>query len=196
MIHPTAIVEEPDLVAKSAIIKEYVIVRKGTTIGDRSVVNPFAHIEENCHIGADSFVGTHANLRTETHLGSHSVFGTLSQSEGKNQIGDNVRIHTCCHITQGVVIDDFVFIAPYFMGANTRRITHGRKIPKVLDAYKIKFGARIGVCVTVMPGVTIGKEALIGANSLVTKDVPDYAIVFGAPATLRGYVPEDERIQI
>lgn len=135
-------------------------------------------------------------MRTETKLGSHSVFGTHSQSEGKNEIGDNVRIHTCCHITQGVAIEDYVFVAPFFMGANTHRITHGRKIPKVVDAYRIKFGARIGVCVTVMPGVTIGRESLVGANSLLTKDVPDYAIVFGVPATVRGFVPQDERIQL
>jgi len=80
------------------------------------------------------------------------VFGTHSQSEGKSTIGS----HTCCHIAQGAAIEDFVFIAPFFMGANVRRITHGRSIPKLLDAYKIKYGARIGVSVTVLPGITIG----------------------------------------
>jgi len=194
MIHQTAIIEERDMIAKTAIIREYAIVRKGTRVGDRTVVNPFAHIEENCHIGSDSFVGTHANLRRETIIGNHSVFGTHSQSEGKNTIGSHVTIHTCCHIAQGTAIEDSVFIAPFFMGANVRRITHGRSIPKLLDAYKIKYGARIGVSVTVLPRITIGREALVGAGSLVTKDVPDYAIVFGAPATIRGSVPEDERI--
>lgn len=195
MIHPSAIVERPELVSKSAVVREYAIVRSGTKIGERTVINPFAHIEENCRVGSDCFIGTHANLREETCIGNGSVFGTLSQSEGKNRIGERVRIHTCCHITQGAIIDDYVFIAPFFMGANTKRIAYARSIPKIVDGYRIGFGARIGVSVTVMPGITIGREALVGAGSLVTRDVPDYAIVYGAPATIKGLVPQDERIR-
>ena len=209
-MHATAVVESK--LPPSARILEYSIVREGCKIGDDVVVGPhavigprcsigkgtkvfpFAHLEGDVQIGTFSLVGTHANLRPDTKIGDHSVFGTLSQSEGKNKIGSHVTIHTNCHITQGVEIEDWVFIAPFFVGANTPRIVHGRDYPMEVKGYRVKYGARIGIDVSVMPGVTIGREALIGAGSLVTKDIPDFAIAFGRPAQVRGEVPESERL--
>lgn len=92
-----------------------------------------------------------------------------------------------------MIIEDHVFIAPFFVGANTPKIVHGRDYPLELKPYRIKFGARIGIAVSVLPGVTIGREALIGAGSLVTKDVPDYAVAFGRPAKIVRIVPIEER---
>jgi UDP-2-acetamido-3-amino-2,3-dideoxy-glucuronate N-acetyltransferase len=105
-----------------------------------------------------------------------------------------VTIHTQCHITEGTVIEDYVFIAPEYVGANTMRISHEREnIPLVKEAPHIRFGARIGVNVTVLPKITIGREALIGAGAVVTTDIPDFAIAFGAPAKVHGEVPLEER---
>ena len=129
-------------------------------------------------------------------IGDNSVFGTLSVSEGKNQIGNNVTIHSQCHITQDVNIEDRVFIAPLFCGANTKRITHDRDFPLIIDGYKIMFGARIGIGVNILPGVNIGREALIGAGSVVTRDIPDFSIAFGNPAKVRGLVPNEDRYKI
>jgi acetyltransferase-like isoleucine patch superfamily enzyme len=163
-------------------------------IGDGTVVQYGAFLEHDCTIGNNCRIGTYAVLRRGTRMGDHSVFGSLSASEGNNNVGNHVTIETQCHITEGTVIEDYVFIASEYVGANTVRISHGRdSVPLVKEAPYIRFGARIGVNVTVLPKITIGREALIGAGAVVTSDIPDFAIAFGTPAKVRGKVAEEER---
>jgi len=163
-------------------------------IGDGTVVQYGAFLEHDCTIGNNCRIGTYAVLRRGTRIGDHSVFGSLSASEGNNNVGNHVTIETQCHITEGTVIEDYVFIASEYVGANTMRISHGRdSVPLVKEAPYIRFGARIGVNVTVLPKITIGREALIGAGAVVTNDIPDFAIAFGTPAKVRGKVAEEER---
>ena len=163
-------------------------------IGEGTIIQWGAIIERNCKIGEGCRIGYYAVLREGTIIGDNSVFGTLSVSEGHNEIGSNVTIHSQNHITEGVKIEDWVFIAPFFCGANTHKIVHGRNFPLVKDGYTVKWGARIGICVDVAPGIVIGREALIDMGSLVTKDVPDYAHVRGRPARIIGEIPEEERL--
>jgi UDP-2-acetamido-3-amino-2,3-dideoxy-glucuronate N-acetyltransferase len=170
-------------------------VSEKADIGRGTIVQTGAIIEDDCRIGENCRIGYYAVLRKGTVIGDNSVFGTLSVSEGLNKIGNHVTIHSQCHITQTVEIDDWVFIAPFFCGANTRRIVHGRDYQLVKEGYRIKAGARIAVGVLVMPAVTIGREALIGAGSLITKDIPDYAIAYGSPAKVVGVVSPEERLK-
>lgn len=173
----------------------YVMLGENVVIGEGSVVQDGAIIEDNCTIGKNCRIGYHAVLRRGTIVGENSVFGSLSTSEGNNFVGRRTTIHTACHITSGVKIGDDVFIAPYFVGANTRRIRHGRNYPLKLDPYVIENGVRIGICVSVLPGVRIGREALVGAGSLVTRDVPPFSIIYGRPARVVGTVPSEERLE-
>lgn len=149
-------------------------------------------IEGGCVIKDNVFIGHHVVLRPNTTIGDNSVIGHLTVFEGDTIIGDRVLIHAQCHITKGVIIEDDVFIAPFFCGANTPRIVHGRNYPLVLKPYKIKRAARIGITVTVLPGITIGENSLIGAGSVVTHNVPDGEIWFGNPATKHGDIPREE----
>ena len=164
-------------------------------IGEGTVVQTGAIIEDECKIGKNCRIGYHAVLRKGTLIGDNSVFGTHSVSEGFNRIGNHVTVHSQCHITQTVEIEDWVFIAPFFCGANTKKIVHGRGYELAKEGYRIKAGARIAIGVLVMPAVTIGREALIGAGSLVTQDIPDFAIAYGSPAKVVGVVPPEERLK-
>jgi len=164
-------------------------------IGEDTIIQAGAIVEEDCRIGRGCRIGYHAVLRRGTVIGDHSVFGTLSASEGWNRIGDHVTVHSQCHITEDVEIEDWVFIAPLFCGANTRRIVHGRDYPLVKEGYTIGRGARIAIQVAVLPGVTVGRDALIGAGAVVTRDIPDYSVAFGNPAKVRGLVPLEERLR-
>jgi acetyltransferase-like isoleucine patch superfamily enzyme len=174
--------------------KSFGYVSEDAKIGRDTIIKNGAVIEEDCVIGSKCFIGYYAVLRRGTRIGDNSVFGTHSVSEGYNKIGSKTTIHSQCHITQTVEIGDQVFIAPFFCGANTKNIVHGRKFDLKKEGYRIKFGARIAIGVLVLPDVTIGREAFIGVGSLVTKDIPDFAIAFGSPARVMGVVPENERL--
>jgi acetyltransferase-like isoleucine patch superfamily enzyme len=171
-------------------------IGENTKIGDGSTIQFGAFIEHDCSIGSHTRIGTNAVLRRETNIGDNSIFGSLSASEGKNWIGNNVLVHSQCHITTGIIIEDWVFIAPEFVGANDPQILHGRRnIQKFTPiGPHIKFGSRIAVNVTVLPGVVIGRECLIGASSLVTKNVPDFSIAYGVPAKVAKTVEDKWRL--
>jgi len=149
-------------------------------------------IEKDCKIGDNTFIGHHTVLRPGTKIGNDCVIGHLTVFEGKCIIGDRVLIHAQCHITINVIIEDDVFIAPFFCGANTKKIKHGRDFNLKITGYTIRRAVRIGIGVLLLPGVEIGENSMIGVGSVVTKDVPPREIWFGNPAIKHGNVPEDE----
>jgi acetyltransferase-like isoleucine patch superfamily enzyme len=183
-IGQNSIIGEKVALGDDVVIFPNVYIGENTKIGDGSIVQYGAFIEHDCHIGKHCRIGTNAVLRRETNIGDHSIFGSLSASEGKNWIGNHVLIHSQCHLTSGIIIEDWVFIAPLFVGANDPKMLHGRRhVEKfVPEGPHIKFGSGLAVNVTLLPGVVIGRECIIGASSLVTKDVPDFSIAFGVPA--------------
>ena len=195
-IGENSIVKDGVEIGNNVIIFPNTYIGENTRIGDRSVIQYGAFIEHDCNIGKNSRIGTNTVLRRETNIGDHSIFGSLSASEGKNWIGNNVLIHSQCHLTTGIIIEDWVFIAPLFVGANDPKMLHGRRegekfIPK---GPHIKFGSGIAVNVTLLPGVVIGRECIIGASSLVTRDISDFSIAFGSPARAVKSVNEQWRL--
>jgi acetyltransferase-like isoleucine patch superfamily enzyme len=183
-------------IGDDAVIFPNVYIGDNTKIGAGSIIQFGAFVEHDCNIGNHTRIGTNAVLRRETNVGDDSIFGSLSASEGKNWIGNHVLVHSQCHLTTGLIIEDWVFIAPEFVGANDYQILHGRRsIEKFMPkAPHIKFGSRIAVNVTILPGVVIGRESLIGASSLVTKDVPDFSIAYGTPAKVAKTVEDKWRL--
>ena len=195
-IGQNSIIKENVTIGDGVVIFPNVYIGENTKIGDGSIIQYGAFIEHDCNIGKHCRIGTNAVLRRETNIGDYSIFGSLSASEGKNWIGNHVLIHSQCHLTLGIIIEDWVFIAPLFVGANDPKMLHGRRhtekfVPK---GPHIRFGSGIAVNVTLLPGVVIGRECLIGASSLVTKDVPDFSIAIGVPARVVKSVDEKWRL--
>jgi len=149
-------------------------------------------IEKDCIIGDNTFIGHHTVLKPRTIIGKNCTIGHLTVFEGNCKIQDRVLIHSQCHITKDVLIEEDVFIAMFFVGANTPRIVHGRDYPLILKGYIIRRAARIGINVSVLPGVEIGENAMVGVGSVVTKDVPPRQLWLGNPARYFKNVPEDE----
>jgi acetyltransferase-like isoleucine patch superfamily enzyme len=106
------------------------------------------------------------------------------------EIGDNVKIRAFTFIPEGVKIEDDVYIGPRVTFTNDKYPrTRGRwRLLKTL----VKKGASIGAGSIILPGLTIGRYALIAAGSIVTKDVEDYAIALGSPAKIVGYVTDEK----
>ena len=174
--------------------KQFCFISKNVRVGKRARIGLFVSIEENCIIGDNVFIGNGCTLRPHTKIGNDCSFGHLTIIEGYCKIGDRVSFHAQCHITKGTVVEDDVFLAPFYLGTNTKTIDHGRQLNPPIEAPIIKRAARIGAAVIILPGVIIGENVLIGAGSVVTKNVPKNEIWFGNPAKKKGVITEKEEI--
>lgn len=156
-------------------------------IGKNTRISYTAVIEDNCIIGDDCFVGHYVIMRPGTRIGNRTMIGHLTVFEGYCYVGDDCLIHAQCHITVGAHIEDKVFIAPGFIGANDPDMLHQRRHVKdfMPKGYTIKHGARIGVGVLILPGITVGENAVVGVGSVVTKNVPPFCQVTGVPARVQ-----------
>lgn len=144
---------------------------KAKKIGKGTRIWAFAHILEGAKIGRNVNIGDHCYIENEVI------------------IGNNVVIKNGISIWDGVRIEDKVFLGPNMAFTNSLR-PRAKDFAYELRETLIKTGASIGANATIICGIKIGKNALIGAGSVVTKDVADYALVYGNPAIIRGYVCE------
>ncbi|MEM7034826.1 MAG: DapH/DapD/GlmU-related protein [Chloroflexota bacterium] len=146
-------------------------------------------------IGEETRLGNFVMLRSNTQIGTGCTIGSYVDIEGDVIIGNNVSLQSACYITRGVIIEDDVFCGPRITTMNDKRIVHRRPtLTFERNAPRILRAARVGGGSVLLPGVTIGENAFVGAGSVVTKDVPDYAIVVGNPAKVVGRVRDDEII--
>lgn len=144
-------------------------------------------------VGEGTRLGNFVMIRSNTVIGEDCTIGSYADIEGDVVIGDHVSLQSGCYITRGVVIEDDVFCGPRVITMNDKRITHRRSaLTFVRSAPRILRAARVGGGSVLLPGVTIGANALVGAGSVVTRDVPDGAIVAGNPARVIGTVAPEE----
>lgn len=152
-------------------------------------------IFQNVEIGENSRVGNFVFIRENTKIGQGCTIGSFVDIEGDVIIGENSSIQSGCYLTRGVVIESEVFLGPRVATMNDKKMSYRRRnIGFEQSAPKILRGARVGGGAVLLPGVTIGENALVGAGAVVTRDVPDKAIVVGSPAKVIGEVPEEEVI--
>lgn len=138
-------------------------------------------------------MGNFVLIRSDTRIGRGCTIGSYVDIEGEVSIGNNVSLQSACYVTRGVVIEDQVFCGPRVATMNDKRMCHLRpNLSFVRAAPRILRAARVGGGSVLLPGVTIGENALVGAGSVVTKDVPDRMFVAGNPARVIGPVPQDE----
>jgi len=147
-----------------------------------------AIIEESANIGSNTKIWHFAHIRENTNIGKDCNLGKDVYIDFEVKIGDNVKIQNGVSIWNGITIEDNVFIGPNACFVNDlyprSKIWNKDKVKKTL----IKEGASIGANSTILCNLEIGKYALIGAGSVVTKSVPNYGVVIGNPAKLIGYV--------
>ena len=140
-------------------------------IGEQTRIWAFTHILEGAAIGKNCNICDHTFI------------------EGKVIVGSNVTIKSGVYLWDGLEIEDNVFIGPSATFTNDIR-PRSKSYPSEFEKTYIKKGASIGANATIICGLTIGEWAVVGAGSVVTKDVPDYGLVYGSPARIKGYVCE------
>jgi acetyltransferase-like isoleucine patch superfamily enzyme len=153
---------------------------KKTIIGSNSVIRSHSIIYEDVEIGDGFQSGHRITIREKSILGINCSVGTLSDIQGSVSIGKYVRLHSNAHIGQHSIIEDYAWIYPYVVLTNDPH-------PPVYNpkGVTIKKYAVISTSSVIMPGIVIGENALIGAHSVVTKNVDAEMLVVGNPAKVR-----------
>lgn len=135
----------------------------------------------------------------ECTIGAETRIGTFVEIQRGATIGTRCKISSHCFICEGVTIEDGVFLGHGVMFTNDRyprAVTIDGQLQSAsdwtLEPTLVRHGASIGSNATILPGITIGEYALVGAGSVVTRDVPDCAIVVGAPARIVGRTIEQD----
>jgi acetyltransferase-like isoleucine patch superfamily enzyme len=115
--------------------------------------------------------------------------------ENETTIGSYTKIQSQSYITAWMTIEDHVFIAPCVVTTNDNSMGRTAERFKYRKGPTIRRGARVGANTTLLPGITIGREAFVAAGSVVTRDVPDETLVMGSPARPLRAVPEREFVE-
>lgn len=159
------------------------------------MIHKTAEISSKAKIGKNVKIWHYVQIREGAEIGDNCILGKNVYIDFDVKIGKNCKIQNNVSIFHGTVIEDGVFIGPHAVltnDKNPRAINPDGSLKKDSDwevgTILVKKGASIGAGVIILPGVTIGKFALVGAGSVVTKDVPDFALVHGVPAQIKGFV--------
>jgi UDP-2-acetamido-3-amino-2,3-dideoxy-glucuronate N-acetyltransferase len=156
---------------KSFFKHEAAVVEDGVSIGRGTRVWAFAHVLKGAIIGRDCNICDHTFI------------------EGGVRVGNRVTIKCGVSLWNGLTLESDVFIGPHAVFTNDDR-PRSRKHPREYIKTLLKRGCTIGANSTILPGLTIGSWAMVGAGAVVTRTVPDFALVFGNPARLKGWVCE------
>lgn len=159
---------------KNYYVNEYAVVDENVEIGEGTKIWHFSHVQSGAKIGKKCVLGQNVNV------GNNVV------------IGNFVKIQNNVSVYEGVTLEDYVFCGPSMVFTNIK--DPRSKYPQVGSQYYIKTlvkeGASLGANCTIVCGTTIGRFAFVGAGSVVTKDVPDFALVVGNPAKIVGWFSE------
>ena len=142
---------------------------ESTTVGSGTRVWAFAHVLPGANIGADCNICDHVFIENDV------------------VVGDRVTIKSGVQLWDGVRLEDDVFVGPNATFTNDP-FPRSKRRPDAYAVTTVQRGASIGANATILPGITIGLGAMVGAGSVVTSDVPPHAIVYGSPARIHGYV--------
>ena len=154
-------------------------------------VHESSYVDKNVQIGEGTKIWHFCHIQSGARIGKHCSLGQNVNVAGNVVIGNDVKIQNNVSIYEGVELEDGVFCGPSCVFTND--LTPRARYPKGRENYKrtlVKEGASIGANATIVCGHTVGRFAMVAAGAVVTKDVPDYALVAGVPAKVIGRVDE------
>ena len=154
------------------------------------MIHHTAWVDERAIIGPGSRIWMNAQVREDAVIGRNCIISKDVYIDQYAQVGDNCKVQNGANIYFGVKIESEVFIGPHVVFTNDR-IPRAFNKDWVASPTLVKHGASIGANVTVRCGITIGEYAMVGAGSVVTKDVEPYSLVLGNPAVHVAFVDRD-----
>jgi UDP-2-acetamido-3-amino-2,3-dideoxy-glucuronate N-acetyltransferase len=151
-------------------------------------VHPTAVVDKGAEIGAGTKIWHFTHIMAGARIGENCIIGQNAFIGSGAILGDNIKVQNNVSIYDGTILEDDVFCGPSMVFTNVFNprsfISRKKEFRKTL----VKKGATLGANVTVICGNTIGQYAFIGAGSVVTRDVPDYALVYGNPGKAKGWI--------
>lgn len=178
---------------EGVILDDYVILGKPprntrpgelkTTVGEHSEIRSHTVIYAGNTIGKRFQTGHHVTIRENNRIGDNVSVGTGSVIEHQTVIADGCRMHSQTFIPEFTIMEEDVWIGPNVVLTNAKYPAAGNT-KEMLSGIVLKKRAKIGANVTVLPGITIGENALVGAGSVVTMDVEPGTVVVGSPARI------------
>lgn len=158
-------------------------------------IHPTSEVSDQATIGDGTAIWLHCQIRPGAKLGKNCNIGKGVYVDNDVQIGDNVKIQNYSSVYHGVTLEDGVFVGPHVCFTNDlrpRAVNPDGSLKNtddwVVTKTLIRKGAGLGANSTLRCGVTVGQWAMVGSGSVVTRDVPDYGLVYGNPARLHGFV--------
>ena len=159
---------------KKFYVNEHAVVDEGVEIGEGTKIWHFSHVQKGAKIGKNCVLGQNVNVANDVTIGNY------------------VKIQNNVSVYEGVTLEDYVFCGPSMVFTNI--LDPRCKYPQVGKEFYIKTlvkeGASLGANSTIVCGHTIGRFAFVGAGAVVTKDIPDFALVVGNPGRIVGWVSE------
>lgn len=147
-----------------------------------------AYVDEPCEIGDGTKIWHFCHIQKGARIGRNCIFGQNCNVANDVVIGDNVKVQNNVSIYTGTVIEDDVFLGPSCVLTNVTNPRSQVNRHSLYEKTLLRRGSTIGANATIVCGTTIGRYAFVGAGAVVTKDVPDYALVLGNPARQKGWM--------
>jgi UDP-3-O-[3-hydroxymyristoyl] glucosamine N-acyltransferase len=171
-------VSESARIADNVRVGRFVVIEDDVEISSGCVIEDFSLIQSGSTIGPNTKVGTYSKIGRNVRIGSACSFTAYCEIRDDCRLGDRVLMGSRCTLSAGTLVEDDVVMKYSFVVADTPVLS--RNDEKLVGHLKKR--SRFGACVVIMPGVTVGEDAEIGACSQVRHDVPDHEVWFGIPA--------------
>jgi len=147
-----------------------------------------AYVDDGACVGADTKIWHFSHIMKGAQIGKRCIFGQNVNVDAGVLIGNNVKVQNNVSIYSGTVIEDDVFLGPSCVLTNVTNPRSQINRHRLYEKTLIRRGATIGANATLVCGITLGRYCFIAAGSVVTKDIPDYALVMGNPARQTGWM--------